>query len=217
MEQTTLTECPNCKTQLKSGMFNNVSLLKPKPIELINAFSEEKKEGYCTKCGDKLLYQKTELLRNEIENVRTKLRNSVGYIPMVSIQSPIHWDYDVLGLVTGQSVTGTGITTEIVSSFTDLFGGQSSRMNQKLKVGETICKAQLRQSCLEMGGNAIVGVDVDYAEVGGEKGMLMVCMSGTAVRLKNIEILGEEIKTEVELLKGLHERNRQLSVFEELL
>ena len=34
-----------------------------------------------------------------------------------------------------------------------------------------------------MGGNAIIGTDIDYSEVGGGKGMLMVCMSGTAIEL----------------------------------
>jgi uncharacterized protein YbjQ (UPF0145 family) len=48
----------------------------------------------------------------------------------------------------------------------------------------------LRKETLELGGNAVLATDIDYAEVGGDKGMLIVCMTGTAVLLKNPEVLG---------------------------
>lgn len=34
-----------------------------------------------------------------------------------------------------------------------------------------------------LGGNAVVGVDIDYEVIGKEGSMLMVSVSGTAVRL----------------------------------
>jgi hypothetical protein len=46
---------------------------------------------------------------------------------------------------------------------------------------------------VELGGNAILATDIDYAEVGGGKGMLMVCMTGTAVLLENTAVMGAEI------------------------
>ena len=46
---------------------------------------------------------------------------------------------------------------------------------------------------LNLGGNAIIATDIDYAEVGASKGMLMVCMAGTAIRLKNPDVLGKTI------------------------
>ncbi len=54
-----------------------------------------------------------------------------------------------------------------------------------------MCLNILRKKAIELGANAIVAVDIDYAEVGGGKGMLMVCMAGTAIYVKNVEILGE--------------------------
>jgi hypothetical protein len=38
-----------------------------------------------------------------------------------------------------------------------------------------------------LGGNAVIATDIDYAEVGGVRAMLMVCMAGTAVRLNNLQ------------------------------
>jgi uncharacterized protein YbjQ (UPF0145 family) len=102
------------------------------------------------------------------------------------------WRFTPLGLVTGQSVTGTGVFSEFASSWTDFFGAQSKAYNQKIAGGETICQTQLRLKCVELGGNAILATDIDYAEVGGGKGMLMVCMTGTAVLLENTEVMGAE-------------------------
>ncbi|WP_285199583.1 heavy metal-binding domain-containing protein, partial [Klebsiella pneumoniae] len=33
----------------------------------------------------------------------------------------------------------------------------------------------------KLGANAIVGIDIDYEVLGADNGMLMVCVSGTAV------------------------------------
>jgi|SRR5690554_3775355 len=93
-------------------------------------------------------------------------------------------------MVTGQSSTGTGFITEFTSTFTDLFGAQSGRHNTKLKAGEKMCFAQLRKSALDLGANAVIATDINYSEVGSGKGILMVCMSGTAVNLKNIDVMG---------------------------
>ena len=35
----------------------------------------------------------------------------------------------------------------------------------------------------ELGGNAVIGIDIDYEVVGEKGGMLMVSVSGTAVRV----------------------------------
>ena len=37
------------------------------------------------------------------------------------------------------------------------------------------------QRALDMGANAIVGIDIDYETIGNSGGMLMVATSGTAV------------------------------------
>jgi hypothetical protein len=74
----------------------------------------------------------------------------------------------------------------VFSGFTDLIGAQSGTYNKKLADGEKLCQSQIKIKTLELGGNAIVGVDIDYSEVGGGKGMLMVCMAGTAINLVNI-------------------------------
>jgi len=67
-----------------------------------------------------------------------------------------------------------------------------------------------------MGANAVIGVDIDYAEVGGAKGMVMVCMSGTAVRLRNPEVVSPDLSQQIQELEILWERHRQLTQYVKL-
>lgn len=61
--------------------------------------------------------------------------------------------------------------------------------------------ATLRTKALLMGGHAILGTDIDYSEVGGGKGMLMVCMAGTAVRFNSGSHPGADIESLEKLQK----------------
>lgn len=97
------------------------------------------------------------------------------------------WSYEPIGIVTAQTVTGTGIFSDVASAFTDLFGTQSGTYNTKLREGENFCKASLQSQAIELGGNAVLAVDVDYAEVGGQRAMLMVCMTGTAIKVADCQ------------------------------
>ena len=42
---------------------------------------------------------------------------------------------------------------------------------------------ELKEAGSELGANAVVGIDLDYEVLGADNGMLMVSISGTAVRL----------------------------------
>ena len=161
----------------------------------------------CQSCGGSQYYT---ALR-ETEPLLDKTRNElISAIPVVSIHAPIHWDYDVISIVTAQSTTGTGVITEIASTWTDFFGLQSGFYNRKLRSGEELCFAGLRTAALNLGANAVIGCDIDYAEVGGVSSMIMVCMTGTAVRLKNHDIMGADFASTMERCKSAMEQLRRL-------
>ncbi|MBP5253727.1 MAG: heavy metal-binding domain-containing protein, partial [Lachnospiraceae bacterium] len=40
---------------------------------------------------------------------------------------------------------------------------------------------EMQQRAMQLGANAVVGVDIDYEVLGADNGMLMVTASGTAV------------------------------------
>jgi uncharacterized protein YbjQ (UPF0145 family) len=117
----------------------------------------------------------------------------------------------------GQSVTGTGVFAEFTSSWTDFFGAQSNAYNQKIAAGEMICQTQLRLKCVELGGNAILAIDIDYAEVGGLKGMLMVCMTGTAVLLENTDIIGKEALEGLNVVTQTAQNRRAMRLYQGII
>ena len=88
------------------------------------------------------------------------------------------------GLVFGEVVSGVNFIKDIFSGITDVLGGRSGTYEGEVqdardKAIEEMCKRADR-----MGANAIVGVDIDYEVLGKENGMLMVSVSGTAVRIR---------------------------------
>jgi hypothetical protein len=140
-----ITNCPNCNTRLKDGLFGSITLISEGKTKMINEFGGGKSTGYCNKCSNEVYEQSFHKYKEELSSIRERIQKLIYNVPVVSIQSPYNWEYEVLGLVTGQSVTGTGVLSEFTSSFTDLFGMQSGRYNQKIKAGEILCAVQLRK------------------------------------------------------------------------
>ena len=200
------TECPNCRAKIKDSLMSSNQLFSLDKIKIINEFTTSKGSAYCGKCGSKVLEEAMVNIVREKIHIENMVRHLIDNIPMASIQSPINWDYEVIGIVTGQSATGTGVFSDAASSFTDIFGGQSGTISRKLRGGESMCMSQLRARALEIGANAVLGVDIDYAEFGGDKSIVTVCMTGTAVLLKNTEILGEKRTKILAELRTLYER-----------
>jgi uncharacterized protein YbjQ (UPF0145 family) len=99
----------------------------------------------------------------------------------------VKWDYEVLGMVTAQTTSGTGFVTELSRSFNDFFGSGSNATNQKISRATSLCRADLRVQCVRAGGNAVISTDIDFNEIGsGSTNMLMVCMAGTAIRVTDM-------------------------------
>ncbi len=182
--------CPNCGAEIKKAVFGGNMPYNDKVTAFIHEFTNSTAPNYCEKCGRPLIEESRKIALAQQGVNKATLNQNIHHVPLLSLPAPPAWSFKPLGLVTGQSVTGTGVFSEFASSWTDFFGAQSKSYNSKIAGGEQICSTQLRLKCIELGGNAILGVDIDYAEVGGAKGMLMVCMTGTAVLLENTDVLG---------------------------
>ncbi len=205
-----LGNCPSCNATLKSGIFGGNKLLNKNEVEIINEMYGQKSDAYCNACSSEKLQIAIHKLHTEETSIRQTLMQMVSYIPVVSAPNPYQWEYTVLGMVTGQSTTGTGVLSELGASVADIFGGQSAGFNTKLKAGENMCFMQLRQQTVNFGGNAVISTDIDFSEVGGDRGMLMVCMSGTAIRLHNIEVLSEIAVKSIRQISPVQERLKLL-------
>lgn len=186
-----LTACPNCGAKLKDTIFGSNSILSAAECELLSEFNKVPNAPGCEKCKGEDLKRACANFKTQRSELQKQISKDIGNVPIVTTHSPFNWDYKVLGIATGQSTTGTGLFSEVSSSWTDLFGLQSSAYNKKIAQGEVLCGQQVRSKAIEMGGNAIIAVDIDYSELGGEKGMIMVCMAGTVIKLNNLEVLDQ--------------------------
>ncbi|WP_218309461.1 heavy metal-binding domain-containing protein [Alteromonas antoniana] len=86
------------------------------------------------------------------------------------------------GIVVGEAVMGANLFKDLFASIRDIVGGRSGSYEDELTNARKLAFTELEHEARAMGANAVVGIDIDY-EVIGEKGsMLMVSISGTAVR-----------------------------------
>jgi uncharacterized protein YbjQ (UPF0145 family) len=85
------------------------------------------------------------------------------------------------GVVTGEAILGANIFKDLFAGIRDIVGGRSASYERELRSAREIAFVELQQAAVELGANAIVGVDLDYETVGSNGSMLMVTVSGTAV------------------------------------
>ncbi|MFC4294257.1 YbjQ family protein [Novosphingobium tardum] len=90
---------------------------------------------------------------------------------------------DYLGIVTGEVIVGANLFRDMFASITDLVGGRSGSYERVLERGRREAILEMVDKCKQLGGDALVGCDIDYQVIGKKGSMLMVSVSGTAVKL----------------------------------
>jgi len=91
-----------------------------------------------------------------------------------------------LGLVSGEAILGANIFRDLFAGIRDIVGGRSAAYEEELRKAKNIALGEMQEEAAQLGGNAVVGVDLDYETItmGSGGGMLMVSASGTAVIIK---------------------------------
>ena len=87
-------------------------------------------------------------------------------------------------VVTGEAIIGANIVRDVFASIRDVLGGRAGSYEKALLDAKTIALEEMKQRALELGANAVVGIDLDYEVLGANNSMLMVSASGTAVRVR---------------------------------
>ena len=87
-----------------------------------------------------------------------------------------------IGVVTGEAILGANIFKDFFASIRDIVGGRSAAYEKELRKAKDIAMEEMQIEARRLGGNAIIGVDLDYETVG--QSMLMVSASGTAVEIE---------------------------------
>jgi uncharacterized protein YbjQ (UPF0145 family) len=90
---------------------------------------------------------------------------------------------DYLGIVTGEVIVGANIFKDLFASVRDIVGGRSGAYESSLRDARQQAFRELSEEARSLGADAVIGVDIDYEVIGQQGSMLMVSVSGTAVKL----------------------------------
>ena len=90
---------------------------------------------------------------------------------------------EYLGIVTGEVIVGANIFKDLFAGIRDIVGGRAGAYEGALRDARRQAYDELAYEAERMGADAVVGVDLDYEVVGQNGSMLMVSISGTAVKL----------------------------------
>lgn len=88
-----------------------------------------------------------------------------------------------LGVVHGEAVIGANILRDLFASVRDVVGGRAGGYERALAGARDAALEDLIDAAREMGADGVIGVDFDYAVLGETNGMMLVAVSGTAVKM----------------------------------
>ena len=87
------------------------------------------------------------------------------------------------GIVTGEVIVGANLFRDLFANIRDIVGGRSGSYERILADARKQAIEELQAEAAALGGNAVVGIDLDYEVIGANGSMLMVSASGTAVKV----------------------------------
>ena len=88
-----------------------------------------------------------------------------------------------LGVVNGEAIIGANIFRDMFASVRDVVGGRAGGYERALAGARDAAVEGLIEAAKELGANGVIGIDFDYEVMGENNGMMMVAVSGTAVKL----------------------------------
>ena len=88
-----------------------------------------------------------------------------------------------LGVVAGEAILGAHIFRDLFAGIRDIVGGRSGSYEKVLREAREQALGEMTAEAQKLGADAVIGIDFDYETVGQTSSMLMVAVSGTAVKL----------------------------------
>lgn len=122
-----------------------------------------------------------ELLQKEL--IEQKRKEAAERIASHMLTTSFSYDgYSVkkyLGLVSGDTIIGTGIFSTLDAALSDLFGVEAYDYSQKVALAKERATLYMVNASIKKGGNAIIGVSFDVTSFSGD--LIGVSVNGTSV------------------------------------
>jgi len=87
----------------------------------------------------------------------------------------------VFGVVTGLTPRTRGILGKFVAGFESMFGGEVTAFTSELEKARLDAIRRVRSKALNLGANAVVGLDLETSDLGLQLGVVVISATGTAV------------------------------------
>ncbi|MBD5534999.1 MAG: YbjQ family protein [Lachnospiraceae bacterium] len=81
--------------------------------------------------------------------------------------------------ISAEAVFGMGMFKALLASVSSMAGAESEAFNKKIKETKAKSMYDIRKNALELGANAIIGLDIDFSTIASD--MVVIIASGTAV------------------------------------
>ena len=88
-----------------------------------------------------------------------------------------------VGVVNGEAIIGANIFRDMFSSVRDIVGGRAGGYERALAGARNAALEDMIAAAKELGATGVIGIDFDYEVLGETNGMMMVSVSGTAVKM----------------------------------
>lgn len=89
-----------------------------------------------------------------------------------------------LDIVFGEVISGVNFLKDFGAGLRDIFGGRSQGYEEELVNARYEAIEEMKKRAMDLGADAVIGAKMDYEVLGQAGSMLMVTISGTAVKLK---------------------------------
>ena len=146
----------------------------------------------CTACGSSYVYESgqglpdicsscSEKRKKEVKKFLEKEQKRKDIMAVHAFDFGNRKILKTLGMVTHEHVFGVGLVQDL--DLKRFNGGVSISWAEKVKSARDLCVRTLEDETIEMGGNGVIGVDVNYQVLGTHNDMVMwlVTAQGTAV------------------------------------
>lgn len=89
-----------------------------------------------------------------------------------------------LDVVSAESVQGINVVRDMFAGMRDFFGGRSQTLEKALREARAQATDELKERAAKLQADAVVGVNFEISMPSCKGSMLVVFVTGTAVRLK---------------------------------
>jgi uncharacterized protein YbjQ (UPF0145 family) len=90
----------------------------------------------------------------------------------------------VMGLVTGLTPRTRGVLGKFIAGIESMFGGEVTAFTSEVEKARWEAINRAKSRAIELGANAIVGLDVETSDLGLQSGIVLFSATGTAVILE---------------------------------